>query len=463
MINTLVIKTLAMTHNLKARKLKYMKNLAQAFRLTSIFLAGLLLSLPANSASKVVVVTSYPQEVVSQFEVAFEGEYPQYKLEVLWKQSRDALDYLQQNQSQSKQGAADVYWSPAQRNFTQLKKEHAFQQLDIDTKNLPTEVAGYTISDKDGFYAATEIAGFGMAVNPSKLAQANIALPQDWQDLTSPQFFNQVVMPIPSKVGFSPALYDTLLQAYGWQQGWALISKIAANAKLTDSGSTFIADDVGGGKLLAGLTIDFFAVSAIANGAPLQFIYPKKMGYSPAHIAILRDSSNPEGAKAFSDFVLSESGQKLLFHPDIQKLPVRPAVYQHKPNGYFNPFEQKISVNKWHYDTDLALKRQNLVTALFDAGITRHHAMLKEMWQSIENAKQQIGQNDPRLLAIIKMAEIPLVTESQANDVKLQKLFSQNDGKNAGALKIQEAEWDAQIQKRYQQVIALTHQLLLEQ
>lgn len=186
------------------------------------------------------------------------------------------------------------------------------------------------------------------------------------------------------------------------------------------------------------------------------------MGYSPAHIAILRDSPNPQGAKAFSDFVLSESGQRLLFHPDIQKLPVRPAVYQYKPNGYFNPFEQKFSVNKWRYDTELALKRQNLVAALFDASITRHHGLLKEMWQLIENAKQQIGQNDPRLLEIIQMAEMPILTESQADESNLLKRFSQKEYKSADMLK-QENEWDKQIQKRYQQVIEMTHQRLLNQ
>lgn len=186
------------------------------------------------------------------------------------------------------------------------------------------------------------------------------------------------------------------------------------------------------------------------------------MGYSPAHIAILRDSPNPKGAKAFSHFVLSELGQRLLFHPDIQKLPVRPAAYQHKPNGYFNPFEQKNAINKWHYDNDLALKRQNLIAALFDASITRHHELLKEMWQKIEKAKQKIGQNDPRLLTLIQMAEMPLMTESQANDIELQKRFAQKGDKNSLALKALESEWDAEIQKRYQHVIELTHQLLIK-
>ena len=37
------------------------------------------------------------------------------------------------------------------------------------------------------------------------------------------------------------------------------------------------------------------------------------------------------------NYLLSETGQKLLFHPDVRKLPVRAAVYADKPEGYFDP------------------------------------------------------------------------------------------------------------------------------
>src|SRR5450830_2143568 len=73
------------------------------------------LSKLAAAAEKVVVLTSYPQEVVTQFEAAFEQAYPQYRLEVLWRQSRDAMSYLHQPHR-----PVDVYWTPAQRNFAVL-------------------------------------------------------------------------------------------------------------------------------------------------------------------------------------------------------------------------------------------------------------------------------------------------------------------------------------------------------
>ena len=72
-------------------------------------------------------------------------------------------------------------------------------------------------------------------------------------------------------------LVDTMLQGYGWQQGWQILQQISANAKLADAGATFISDDVGSGQVAGGLTMDFFAASAIAHGKPLFFTYPESL------------------------------------------------------------------------------------------------------------------------------------------------------------------------------------------
>lgn len=331
--------------------------------------------------TKVVVMTSYPQEVVSQFEAAFEQQYPQYKLEVLWRQSRDAMAYIQDTSHR-----VDVYWSPAQRNFAQLEKMQAFQPLDIDLDGLPAAVNGFAL--REGNHIATEIAGYGIVSNPQVLASAGLAAPRSWTDLADPAFNGKIALPVPSKVGYAPPLIDILLQGYGWQDGWNLLQAIAANAELVTSGATFVSDDVASGRLLAGLTIDFFTASAIANGAPLQFVYPELTGYSPAHLAILKNAGNPAGAQAFSRFVLSEKGQKLLFHPDIRKLPVRPSVYADKPAGYFNPFENNPV---FVYDTRRGLARQDITNALFDAIITRNHASLQHALSAIREASRQLG------------------------------------------------------------------------
>jgi phosphoglycerate transport regulatory protein PgtC len=408
-------------------------------KLTGALCLLLFLQLAAAS-EKVVVISSYPQEVISQFEAAFEKKYPQYRLEILWRRSRDTLTYLHMPHS-----PVDVYWTPAQRNFEMLAKEGALRKLDIDLTGLPKKIGGFQISDADDYYVATETAGYGMAYHPAELARLHLPPPKDWKALTSEAFDGHVVLPIPSQVGYAPVLIDTLLQSYGWQQGWQVLTQIAANARLADAGSTFISDDVGSGRVAVGMTIDFFAVSAIANGNPLRFTYPEKVGYSPAHVAIFKESSHLAGARAFASFVLSDEGQRLLFHPDIRKLPVRPAVYEHKPDGYFDPF---AAAQRASYDYEVAsgLQRQDVVSALFDALITRHHAELKTMHQALRRAEQK-SPGDVRLKEARQHAYwLPLNAE-QVDDAALQQAFMQLDDK----IESIEKHWDSEISKHYAQ------------
>jgi ABC-type Fe3+ transport system substrate-binding protein len=409
----------------------------------------LLLSQLASATEKVVVLTSYPQEVITQFEAAFEQAYPQYRLEILWRQSRDAMSYLHQPHS-----AIDVYWTPAQRNFAVLAKEGTLRKLDIDLSGLPKRIGGFQISDLDGYYAASETAGYGMAYHPAELQRLGLPVPTDWKSLAAPAFGGHVVMPIPSKVGYAPMLVDTLLQGYGWEQGWSVLEQVAANATLADAGATFISDDVGSGRIAVGMTMDFFARSAIANGKPLLFTYPEKVGYSPAHVAIFREATHLDGARAFASFVLSEQGQKILFHPDIRKLPVRPAVYADKPKGYFDPFAaaQRASYN---YELATGLMRQELVSALFDALITRHHAELKTMWSAIHQAEQK-SPADPRLLEARSHANWLPLTLVQAGDTTLQQTFIKRDS-HTEAL---EHQWDAEIASHYAQATLIAHAIL---
>ena len=412
----------------------------------------LLMSQLACAAEKVVVLSSYPQEVITQFEAAFEQAYPQYRLEILWRQSRDAMTFLHQPHS-----AVDVYWTPAQRNFAVLAREGAFRKLDIYLSDLPKRIGGFQISDPDGYYVASETAGYGMAYYPAELRRLGLPVPTDWKSLAAPAFNGHVVLPIPSKVGYAPMLVDTLLQGYGWEQGWSVLEQVAANANLADAGATFISDDVGSGRIAVGMTMDFFAVSAIANGKPLRFTYPEKVGYSPAHVAIFRDAENPDGARAFVSFVLSEQGQKLLFHPDIRKLPVRPAVYASKPDGYFDPFD---AAQRASYDYDLAtgLTRQELVGALFDALITRHHTELKTMWSAIHQAEQK-APGDPRLQKAKQQASWLPLTSAQADDARLQQTFIKRDSHTETL----EQQWDTAIAKHYAQATQIARSILGDQ
>lgn len=410
-----------------------------ASRFKKLLLAsGLLLgSLVATASEKLVVMTSYPQEMISQFEAAFEQQFPQYRLEVLWKQSNDALSYLHKHP-----GEVDVYWTPSRQNFSLLAKQGLLQTLDPTWIHAPTSLHGTLLNDPQGLYAATEIAGLGMVIAPSAFEKAKLRPPQNWQDLANPALQGQIAFPLPSKVGFATGLIDAMLRGQSWVEGWGMLTRITMNSRFIDSGSTFITDEVASGRAMVGLTMDFFAASAIAKGAPLQYRYPPIVAYSPAHVAILQQAPHQAAAEAFAQFTLSSAGQRLLFTPDIRKLPVDPAVYAQRPADYFNPYAAATSKE----DAVRDVIAQNILNTYFEASLVKHQALLQSLFVNITFArhlKRDVGKiND-----IEQQLLHPLLTEQALFSTENIAAFQASESAEREALINQ---WSDLAKTRYQ-------------
>jgi ABC-type Fe3+ transport system substrate-binding protein len=365
----------------------YMQRFRFSFRKLIASIAVALTSVAAHAqdatGNKVVVMTSYPEEMVTLFKTSFEKTHPGIQIDILRRHSGEALAELGKTDQQN----VDVYWAPAQRNFIALAKAGAFHHLDIPLGGLPIGVGGFAISDPAAFYAASEIAGYGFAVNPKRLQEKGLPQPADWTDLTDPKWKDEIAFPLPSKVGFAPLMIDIVLQGYGWEKGWSILQAIGSNAQLLDVQGRNISADVAAGRASVGLSIDFIAKAAIAKGAPMQFVYPGLTGYSPAHIAIMKNAPHLDNAQTFVGFVLSSDGQRLLFDPSISKLPVRPSVYAGKPDGYFNPFTADVPI-PFVFNAERALARQGLNNALFDVLITNTQIQMREVMEKVSEAER---------------------------------------------------------------------------
>jgi len=401
----------------------------------------------AQTRQPVVVLTSYPDEVVSRMEAAFERAYPQYRLQVVWRMPHDALPYL----SQPRQGGVDVYWSASPRTFAAAKAAGAWRTLDIDRSGLPTQIGHTALADPDGTYTATEVAGYGFAINTRELERLQLPLPQDWTDLTDPRYAGRLALPLPARVGFAPPLVEIVLQAYGWDAGWALWSEIAGLARPIDRGATFVTDEVGSGRCVLGLSIDFFVASAIANAGPdsaLRFVYPRHNGINPGQIALTADSAQPQGGQAFAQFVLSLAGQKILGHPDLKKLPARPAVYADLPPGTHNPFAAAAQ-GDYDFDGVRAQPRLALSAALFQQMLAEDLPARAALWLRIHRAEAAGLRADARIVRARQALSTPPLTEQAAADPALRQRFrSRLEGVEHPPLLPEEQAWRADSQAR---------------
>jgi phosphoglycerate transport regulatory protein PgtC len=379
-----------------------------ALRLTLAGLAAVLLG-SAAASDKVVVLTSYAQPFTARFQAEFERLYPGKRMEVLWRQSSDALAYLQ-----SRRGEVDIYWSPAPGNFALLAQEGRLARLSLDHKELPDQIGGSAISDPNGGFAAFELAGHGIVYNKDALHRLGLPVPVDWPDLTHPAYAGQVQIPIPGRIGFAPVLIETVLQAYGWEIGWALLNEIAGNADFGGAADNRPgADEVVSGAKAARMTIDFFAATVMSNSLSIGFVYPRKTAYNPAHVAVFADAPNPDAARLFVDFVLSEQGQALLLHPDVRRLPVRQAMYDDHPELPARPF----AADSMGYDGHLSRARQGLIAALFEAALVRRHTELASVWAQLHRAEAAgLRQHAAVRKARTLLTAAPIGDASQADD-----------------------------------------------
>ncbi|ODN66539.1 Phosphoglycerate transport regulatory protein PgtC precursor [Methylophaga muralis] len=416
-------------------------------------LACLLLFSGVAKAVTLNVMTSYPQPVVMVMQQAFEEAHPDIELNILWRRPHDALSVLLQEESEN----VDVIWMPSVRTFLSLKAHGKLAQFKQNRTGLPVLLGDTAISDPQGYFIATEIAGYGLFFEPEKLKQAGLAVPNQWQDLLAAEWQDNIALPIPSEVSFAHMLIDQLLQAEGWQTGWNQWQQIAANSHLMGRGGMFTTEAVLAGQAKVAFTMDFFAASSIANGANGKFIYPKQTAFNPAHVGILSAATQPEAANTFVDFIVSEQGQSLLLHPDLRKLPVRPSVYSQAPKMQ-NPFAGYI---RHQYDYQTGLQRREYNAVVFDAAITLHHDKLKQAWQQWHQLQQNADADQQAALAEIKtvLQQWPVEEPAMDNDVLQDCAQRHDDVKKQQNCEAFKSELAQSFERQYDKALNMLAQL----
>jgi hypothetical protein len=217
-----------------------------------------------------------------------------------------------------------------------------------------------------------------------------------WEDLARPELFGWVGAGDPRGSGTMHVMFESFLQARGWEAGWQLLTRLGGNTRRFDRISSTTAKDAALGETAYALAVDFYAFTQIAAAGRtnLTFVLPTDFAaVNPDGIAILRGAPHLETARRFLEFTLSDAGQSLWFlprgHPagpqrfSIERMPVRPALYERYrdiSNIQFSPFELPAG---FRYDARLAQQRRGVVATLAGALLVDVHPDLKRAWRAV--------------------------------------------------------------------------------
>ncbi|UIJ72942.1 ABC transporter substrate-binding protein [Aurantimonas sp. HBX-1] len=253
----------------------------------------------AQSGS-LVLYTSQPNEDAQATVDAFEAKYPDVDVQWVRDGTTKVMAKLQ----------AEFAAGAPQPDLLLIADSVTMEGLKRDDRLMPytdADTTGYEagLHDADGTYFSTKLITTGI-VNNTRSEMT----PASWKDLVKPEAEGQVTMPSPLTSG--AALVHLAAITQNADLGWDYVEALAANGATAAGGNGGILRAVAGGEKAYGVVVDYLPIREAANGAPVNFVFPAEGVTAVTEpVAILKTAKNPEAAKAFVDFLLSEEGQKL--------------------------------------------------------------------------------------------------------------------------------------------------------
>ncbi|WP_312229887.1 ABC transporter substrate-binding protein [Pseudescherichia sp.] len=259
------------------------------------------LSTPALAASTLTLYTSQPNEDAQMTVTAFEKAHPD--IEVKWiRDGTTKLTARLQAELAAGGAAPDVLLIADSVTMESLKKQ------DLLAAYQSPEASRYDaqLYDPQGYYYGTKLITTGIAYNTRAPVK-----PGSWQDLLKPELKNMTTLPSPLYSGAAQIHMATLMNDP--QLGFAWYEKLKANGAMPQSGNGAVMNAITSGSKGYGVLVDYMAIREKAKGAPIEFVFPKEgVSIVTEPVAMLKSAKNPNGAKAFIDFVLSDAGQRLV-------------------------------------------------------------------------------------------------------------------------------------------------------
>ena len=403
-------------------------------------LCGLLWSGVAAAQDELVLVSPHWEGIKIEFTNAFKAHYKaetDREVDLKWLDvggASDILKFIRSDFKNKPQGIGiDLFFGGGIDPFDELKKLEylaPYRVPDSVLTVLAPHIGGVPLYDPDYTWYAATMAGFGIIYNKEILRRLNLPEPKTWEDLTDPRLFTWIGSADPRKSGSVHMAYEIILQAYGWERGWQIISALGANVRGFSSSAAQTPKDVAVGEVAYGLSIDFYAWQQVkeAGADMIGYIMPEDLTVVNGDaIAILKGAPNRSVAERFIRFVLSVEGQKLwmlrLGEPDgprqfeLGRFSVMPGLYAQvagRTPVQFNPFEWK---SEFVYDAQKGSARWGVVNDLMGSFIIDTHDRLTATWRQM--IRQGPGVAVPARIMAIPISEdeaLRLVEEERWRD-----------------------------------------------
>jgi ABC-type Fe3+ transport system substrate-binding protein len=361
----------------------------------------------AAAANEVVVVSPHWEGIKDETARAFRAWHEQkygFPVTVRWRDvggTSQIVRFLRSEYQSNASAGIDILYGGGIDPYRDLKSSGLLTHYDPPPEilaQIPADLHGMELYDPDHTWFGAALSGFGILINERACAAASLPEPRTWPDLTDPRLAGWISGCDPRTSGSVLAIDEIILQAYGWDKGWAILMEMSGNVRNFLSSAAAAAVQVGLGDAAIGVSIDTYGQAQVGYYGPenVRFVLPEgETVITPDGIAILKNPPHPELAQHFVEFVLSRAGQLLWMLPKgapggathnvINRMSVYPALYDelagHTPIAT-DPFRLRTDLV---YSTELGAKRRAILSALIAARMIDTHDRLVEAWNALHS------------------------------------------------------------------------------
>lgn len=285
---------------------------------------------------------------------------------------------------------ADIFWGGESALFDKLNEQKLLARLDLPkavVDAIPTSIGKpkpIPLKDPNGYWIGTVLEPYGLVYHPRLYQRLGLEAPKDWDDLLHPKLKGNVAQCAPTRSSSSHATYEVILQRDGDDKGWQWLQRLAGNTGIFTARSRDVPSVVAKGEFAAGFAVpSYMAFEDRLAGYDIKFVAPKTAWITPEPIAILAGAKNPNTARAFIEYVLSERGQRVAMERGV--FPITPKYRVQGPPG--SKAEMAVEFTgglRSYFDVD--------VTNIYDDAIAqkRYEAVNSRFRKDIESIAEEL-------------------------------------------------------------------------
>ncbi len=171
-----------------------------------------------------------------------------------------------------------------------------------------SHLLGDAYKDPDGNWYGIYKGILGFMVNKDELARLGLETPQDWADLTKPEYEGLVWLSNYNTAGTAKLVINTMIQKYGHDEGIQYLVDLDKNVQVYTKSGSGPSKNVGTGECVIGIGFLHDGITQIVDNGygNIELVIPSSgTSYEIGATAIFKGAKHPNAAKLWIEYALS--------------------------------------------------------------------------------------------------------------------------------------------------------------